>query len=71
VQVTPVNVWKVAWVVGAGWMIITIVFDLFGWVIIRHPWRMTYKEMYLDYQPWITLIYISIFISPLIAALFI
>lgn len=71
VQVNPVNVWKVAWVVGASWMIITIVFDLFGWVIIRHPWRMTYKEMYLDYQPWITLIYISIFISPLIAALFI
>ncbi len=70
-QAAPVSVWKEAWMLGAGWLIITILFDLFGWVIIRHPWRMTFKEMYLDYQPWITLIYISIFISPLIAALFI
>jgi len=31
----------------------------------------TNKEMYIDYQPWITLIYISIFISPFIATLFI
>jgi len=27
---------------------------------------MTWKEMYVDYQPWITLIYLSIFISPFI-----
>ena len=67
---TSGNVWTQALVLGAAWMVLTIVIDLIGWVIIRHPWRMTYKEMYVDYQPWITLIYLSIFVSPLIAALF-
>jgi len=70
-QISPVNVWNEAFVLGASWTLITIVFDLFGWVIIKHPWRMTLKEMYVDYQPWITFIYISIFVSPFIAALFI
>jgi hypothetical protein len=70
-QISPANIWRGAFVLGASWTLITIVFDLFGWVIIKHPWRMTFKEMYVDYQPWITFIYISIFVSPFIAALFI
>ena len=64
-------VWKDALVLGASWALITIILDLIGWVIIKHPWRMSFKEMYVDYQPWITLIYLSIFISPFIAGLFI
>lgn len=65
------NLWKEAFILGASWTLISIIFDLFGWVIIKHPWRMTLKEMYVDYQPWITLIYISILLSPFIAVLFI
>jgi hypothetical protein len=71
VQLHPANLWKEALILGAGWTLICIVFDLLGWVIIKHPWSMTFKEMYVDYQPWITLIYISIFVSPLVAALLI
>ena len=70
-EVSPVNVWGEAFILGASWALISIVFDLFGWVIIKHPWRMTLKEMYVDYQPWITFIYICIFVSPFIAVLFI
>ena len=70
-QASPTNVWRDAFVLDAGWTLISIVFDLFVWVIIKHPWRMTFREMYVDYQPWITLIYISIFVSPFIAILFI
>lgn len=70
-QLNSVNIWQDALILGASWTIITIVFDLFGWVIIKHPWRMTLKEMYIDYQPWLTLIYLAIFISPFIAALII
>ena len=70
-EVSPVNVWGEAFILGASWALISIVFDLFGWVIIKHPWRMTLKEMYVDYQPWITFIYISIFLSPFVAVLFI
>jgi len=65
------SIWQSALFLGTSWALITIIIDLFGWVIIKHPWRMTFKEMYVDYQPWITLIYISIFFSPFIAAIFI
>ncbi len=55
-----------ALIAGGIWAGICIVFDLFGWVIIKHPWSLTFKEFYLDYQPWITLVYIAIFLGPLI-----
>ena len=47
--------------------ILYIIFDLIGWVIIKHPWSLTFKEFYIDYQPWITLIYITIYASPFIS----
>lgn len=49
------------------WGTITVIFDLFGWVLIKHPWSLTFKAFYLDYQPWITLIYLAIYASPFIA----
>ena len=49
------------------WGTITVICDLIGWVLIKHPWSLTFKEFYLDYQPWITLIYIAIYASPFIA----
>jgi hypothetical protein len=55
---------------GAFWMIIAIVVDLIGWVLIPHPWAMTFRQMYVDYQPWISLIYLIIFGSPLMALSF-
>ena len=70
-MVKPIkNYWKTTLNLGLSWVIITIIFDLVAWVLIHHPWAMTWKEMYLDYQPWITLIYISIFISPFIGMVF-
>ncbi len=67
-QVAPVNIWNEALVIAISWTSITIIVDLIGWVLIKHPWNMTFKEMYIDYQPWITLIYTAIFVSPFIAA---
>ena len=55
-----------ALVTGAIWAGVCIVFDLFGWVLIRHPWSLTFREFYIDYQPWITLIYLAIFLGPVI-----
>ena len=54
-----------ALVTGAIWVGICMVFDVFGWVIIKHPWSLTFKQFYVEYQPWITLIYIAIFIGPI------
>lgn len=52
---------------GLLWGTMTIVIDVIGWVLIKHPWSLTFKEFYVDYQPWITLIYLTIYASPLIA----
>ena len=51
---------------GAIWAGICIVFDVFGWVIIRHPWSLSFREFYLDYQPYISLIYLAIFLGPVV-----
>ncbi len=58
-----------ALITGAVWAIICIVADLVGWVLIKHPWRLTFKEFYVDYQPWITLIYLAIFVGPVVGFL--
>ncbi len=47
-----------------------IVFYVFGWVIIKHPWSLSFKEFYIYYQPWITLIYLAIFVGPVIGYFF-
>ena len=51
---------------GAIWAGICIVFDVFGWVLIKHPWSLTFKAFYVDYQPWSSLIYLAIFSGPLV-----
>ena len=59
-----------ALITGAIWAGICIVFDVFGWVLIKHPWSLSFKEFYVDYQPWITLIYLAIFAGPMVGYLF-
>lgn len=49
------------------WGTLTVAADLVGWVLIKHPWSLSFREFYLDYQPWITLIYLVIYSSPLLA----
>ena len=58
-----------AFITGAIWVFICIVFDVFGWVIIKHPWSLTFKQFYVEYQPWITLIYVAIFLGPVLGYL--
>ena len=59
-----------ALITGAVWAGICIVFDLVGWVLIPHPWRLTFRQFYIEYQPHITLIYLIIFLSPLVGYAF-
>lgn len=61
----------VALLTGFVWTITALVIDLLLWVVIKHPWSFTLKELLKDYQPWITLIYVAIFFAPLIGLLFI
>src|ERR1700694_3664847 len=53
---------------GLFWFLATSVIDLFGWVLLPHQWHMTLDQFYVGYQPWISLIYMVIFISPILAA---
>lgn len=59
--------WGEAAATGLLWGTVTVAADLVGWVLIRHPWSLTFRAFYLDYQPWITLIYLTIYGSPLLA----
>jgi hypothetical protein len=63
-QVTAENRKKEALRLGVFWAAITIVIDLIGWILIPHPWAMAVKEFYVDYQPWITMIYLIILFTP-------
>ena len=60
-----------ALITGGLWAGICIVFDVFGWVLIKHPWSLRFKEFYIDYQPWISLIYLMIFLGPVVGYLFV
>ncbi|MGI6691456.1 MAG: hypothetical protein ACOX63_11570 [Christensenellales bacterium] len=42
---------KEALITGAVWSGICIVFDVFGWVLIKHPWSLSLREFHVDYQP--------------------
>lgn len=53
-------------IAGLVWAIASIIIDLIGWVLIPHPLQLTFKQFYVEYQPWITLIYIAIFLGPVI-----
>lgn len=52
--------------IGILWLVYCFLFDIIFWVILPHPWRLTVKELFITYQPWITLAYLAIFISPII-----
>ena len=45
------------------WTAFSIIIDYLSWVLIPHKFRLTHKEFYIDYQPYITLIYVAIFVS--------
>jgi hypothetical protein len=53
----------------AYWTLAAVIVDFVGFVVIKNPWSLTPHQFYIDYQPWITLIYIAIFLSPWIRLL--
>jgi|SRR5690554_4634450 len=68
-MVGPTDVWAHAWTLAIVWALVAIVVDVIGWVLIKHPWSMSWHGMYVAYQPWISLIYAAIFAAPLLGVL--
>jgi hypothetical protein len=48
------------------WLAAAMIVDFVCFVLIKHPYSLTPHEFYVEYQPWISLIYISILLSPFI-----
>lgn len=56
--------------IGALWLLYCFISDVIFWIAIPHPWRLNLKELFITYQPWITLAYLAIFISPIIGVIY-
>jgi len=46
------------------WLVLAMAVDCVGFVLIKHPYSLSAQAFYVDYQPWISLIYAAIFLSP-------
>ncbi|HWR15373.1 MAG TPA: hypothetical protein VN577_11115 [Terriglobales bacterium] len=46
------------------WLVSAMLVDFVGFVVIKNQWSLTPHEFYVEYQPWISLIYLAIFLSP-------
>ncbi|MCA1011891.1 hypothetical protein [Halobacillus halophilus] len=53
------------------WTVLSILVDYVVWVLIPHKYKFTHKEFYVNYQPWISLIYAAIFVSHYITGWFV
>lgn len=50
---------------GCFWLIVALIFDLVAFVLIKSPFSFTPYQFYVEYQPWISITYFIVFISPL------
>ena len=60
---------KKALTTGLLWSGMSIVIDLVGWVLIPHPLQVTFTQFYIEYQPWITLVYLAMIAGPVLGYL--
>ena len=49
---------------GLLWLALAMIVDYVSFVLIKTPFSLTFYQFYVDYQPWISLIYLAIFLSP-------
>jgi hypothetical protein len=52
---------------GAFWLVIAMLVDVIFFVLIPSPFSLTARQFYIEYQPWISITYLIVFISPLIS----
>ena len=52
---------------GFFWLILSMTVDLIFFVMIPSPVSLTFRQFYIEYQPWISITYLIVLISPLIS----
>ena len=65
-----INLFKEASYLGLLWLIIAMIVDLISFVIITSPISLTPYQFYVEYQPWISITYFIVLISPVISYYF-
>ncbi len=60
---------KPALQLGALWLATALAIDVVIFVAIKSPFSMKAREFYVDYQPWITLTYLTVIGGPILAYL--
>lgn len=63
------NLFTDALFTGISWWALTAIAEMLIWVLVNHKMNLTWKEMYLQSQPWISLTYYSVLVSPLVLSL--
>jgi len=65
-----INLFKEASYLSLIWLIIALIVDLISFVIIKSPISFTPYQFYVGYQPWISITYFIVLISPVISYCF-
>jgi hypothetical protein len=48
------------------WLVLAMLTDLIAFVLIKSPFSLTPHQFYVEYQPWISLTYLIVLVSPLV-----
>ena len=52
---------------GGAWLVAAMFVDLVCFVLIKSPFSLTPHQFYVEYQPWISITYAIVLISPIVA----
>ena len=53
--------------IGLAWLALAAITDLLTWALFPHPWRLSFRELYVGHQPYLSLCYLCILLSPMLA----
>ena len=70
-QHTAVHVFSDGLLTGILWWLLTLLLEMLLWIIARHRMQLSWKEMYMESQPWLSVSYYAVLISPLILSMII
>lgn len=56
---------------GILWWLLTLLLEMLVWVIFNHKLKLSWKEMYMNSQPWLSISYYAVLISPIVISLII
>ena len=65
-RATPYSSGMLAIRTGIIWALLAAICDMIFGVLIKHPFSQNFRQFYIEYQPWLALSYLAVFIGPLI-----